>query len=120
MPTEPEPLTLAQAVHRAVNVVDPNDDDLADLLRRFEDADEPVSAVDDVAQRMAEAIGALDPEAEVPAVQVAGAVATYLAFRRDEVSDDDESLIRLAVRAEFDGNPPPNVAGWLDDHGIEY
>src|SRR5687767_4710654 len=110
MPTEPEPLTLAQVVHRAVNAVDPQDDDLADLLQRFEDADEPVSAVGDVDRRMAEAVGALDPQEEVPAVQVAGAVATYLAFRRDQVDDDDESLIRLAVRAEFDCSPPPHVA----------
>jgi hypothetical protein len=122
MPTEPEPLTLAQIVHRAVTVIDPDgvDEDLADLLVRFEDADEPVTAVGDIEQRMAEATGALDPEAEVPAVQVAGAVATYLAFRRDETGDDPDSIIRLAVRAEYDGKPPAHVANWLEAQGVEY
>ena len=62
MPTEPAPLTLSQVVHRAVEVCDPpgTDTDLADFFVRFEDADEPVSALEDVEQRMNEAAGAAE------------------------------------------------------------
>jgi hypothetical protein len=119
MPTEPAPVTLSQVVHRAVEVCDPagTDPDLADFFIRFEDADEPVTAIEDVEQRMAEAAGALDPEGDLPALQMAAAVATYLSFRRDEVDEDPNELLRLAARAEFDGNPPAAVANWLDEQG---
>ncbi|MEA2321919.1 MAG: hypothetical protein QOD81_1769 [Solirubrobacteraceae bacterium] len=122
MPTEPEPVTLAQVVHRAVQVVDPTGSEgLDDLLERFEDADEPLSSAqaDSVAQRIAEGIGALDPQEEDGAVQMAGAVATYLAFRRDEVSEEPGALLDLAARAEFKGKPPDVVRAWLADNGIE-
>ena len=122
MPTEPEPVTLSQVVHRAVEVVDPDGGEgLDDLLERFEDADEPLSAsgADDAAQRIAEGIGALDPQEEDGAVQMAGAVATYLAYRRDEVDEEPGALLELAARAEFDANPPEVVRAWLADVGIE-
>jgi hypothetical protein len=122
MPTEPEPLTLSQVVHRAVEVVDPDGGEgLEDLLERFEDADEPLSAVgaDNAAQRIAEGVGALDPQEEDGAVQMAGAVATYLAYRRDEVDEEPGALLELAARAEFDGHPPEVVRAWLADLGIE-
>jgi len=120
MPTEPDPITLSQVVHRAVEVCDPagTDADLADLFIRFEDADEPVTAVEDIEQRMAEAAGALDPEGDIPSLQMAAAVATYLAFRRDQLDDDPDEILRLAARAEFNGNPPPAVANWLDEQGV--
>jgi hypothetical protein len=120
MPTEPAPLTLSQVVHRAVEVCDPDGTgtDLADFVVRFEDADEPVSGLEDIEQRMAEAAGALDPEGDSPSLQMAAAVATYLAFRRNEVDEDPEELLRLAARAEFNDNPPPAVANWLEDQGV--
>lgn len=117
MPREPEPLTLSEAVRIAVDAVDPNGGDprLADLLLRFEDRDEPISAVADVEEQVAEATRALDVEGDDPALTVAGAVITYLAFRRDEAHGADPSrLIELATDAEFDGHPPPAVAAWLE------
>jgi hypothetical protein len=122
MPTEPEPLTLSEIVQRAVVVVDPDGNEgLDDLLERFEDDDEPLSSVqaDIVRQRIAEGAGALDPQEEDPAVQMAAAVATYLAYRRDEVDEEPGALLELAARAEFDGKPPENVRAWLADAGIE-
>ncbi|MEA2382687.1 MAG: hypothetical protein QOH72_2658 [Solirubrobacteraceae bacterium] len=122
MPTEPEPVTLSQVVHRAVLVVDPDGGEgLDDLLARFEDADEPLSATgaDSAAQRIAEGIGALDPQEEDGAVQMAGAVATYLAYRRDEVDEEAGALLELAARAEFNGHPPEVVRAWLADLGIQ-
>jgi hypothetical protein len=47
------------------------------------------------------------------------AVATYLAFRRDEIDQDPQDLLRLAARAEYDGQPPDNVRAWLEAQGVE-
>jgi hypothetical protein len=49
VPTEPEPVILSEVVQRAVEVCDDGSSDgLDDLLARFEDADEPIAAVEDV------------------------------------------------------------------------
>jgi len=121
MPTEPQPVTLYQVVHRAGEVVDPEgaDVDVTDFMARFEDSDEPVTAVEDIGERFAEAAGALDPQQESGALQVAAAVATYLAFRRDEAEEEPDELVRLAVRAEFHDHPPRPVADWLELNGVE-
>jgi hypothetical protein len=37
---------------------------------------------------------------------MATAVATYLAFRRDQLDEDGEELLRGASRVEFNGTPP--------------
>jgi hypothetical protein len=113
--------TIAEVVHRAVEVVDPDgvEDGPAALLERFEDRDEPVTATDDIEVELAEAKGAVDPQDEDPATVMTLAVATYLAYRRTELGRDREELLRLAARAEFDGNPPELVAGWLDAQGVE-
>lgn len=120
MPTEPDPVTVSQVVRRAVEACELGDvdDRLDDLLLRFEDADEPIAAVPDIEQRIAEVTGTLDPEGDDPALAMAGAVIVYLAFRRDEIAEDAEELLRLAARAEFDGSPPPSVRQWLDEAGV--
>jgi hypothetical protein len=115
------PPTLADVVHRAAEVADPAgaNDGVSDLLRRFEDRDEPVPADADVELEIAEAKGALDPQDEDPEMVMTAAVATYLAFRRTEVERDREELLRLAARSEFHGQPPDNVLAWLEDQRIE-
>jgi hypothetical protein len=120
MPTEPQPPTLAQIVHRAAEVCDPagSEEGVSQLLARFEDRDEPVTAVADVETEIAEHKGAVDPQDEDPAVTMAAAVAVYLAYRRDELSEEREEVLRLAARAEFDGHPPPPVADWLAAQGV--
>jgi len=123
MATDPDPVTLAQLVHRAAEITDPAgaDDDVVLLQQRFEDADWPVSGIlDSIEQRMAEAAGTLDPQEDSPGLQVAAAVAVYLAHRRDQMDEEPEHVLRMAARAEFDGKPPANVANWLDEIGIEY
>src|SRR4051794_23553626 len=116
MPTEPEPVTLSQVVHRAVQVVDPDGGEgLDDLLVHFEDADEPLSSAgaDSAAQRIAEGIGALDPQEEDGAVQMAGAAATHLAYRRAAGGEEPGALLELAARAEFNGGRPRSCgSGW--------
>ena len=122
MPTDPQPVTLAQVDHRAVVAVDPEGNaGIEDLLARFEDDDEPLDATGAqiAAQRIAEEAGALDPQAEDPAVQLAAAVATYLAFRRDEIDEEPGELLTLAARAEFDGRPPDDVRALLAERGVE-
>jgi hypothetical protein len=49
---------------------------------------------------------------------VAGATILYLAHRRDEMSDRDEDILRLAARAEYKGEPPEFIANWLTDRGV--
>lgn len=118
----PEPVTLSEVVHRAVKVCDPDrTEGLDDLLARFEDADAPLSSVEAgyAAEAIAESVGALDPQQEDAAMTMAAALATYLAYRRDEVDDRDEAaLLARAARAEFDGHPPANVSEWLAARGV--
>ena len=118
---EPEPLTVAEAIQRAAEVTDPSgaDADVGELVAQLEDADEPVTAVADLSDRMEEARRAVDPEGDVPAVTMTAAVATYLGYRRDEVDQPPEDLLRLAARAEFEGQPPEEVSDWLTDQGVE-
>ena len=52
-------------------------------------------------------------------MQLAAAVATYLAFRRDEVDAEPGELLALAARAEFDGDPPDDVRALLAERGVE-
>jgi len=112
--------TVFEVVKRAVEVVDPDGDQgTEEFLLRFEDRDEPVAGLQERAeQEFAEAAGAIDPDGTDPAIQMAGAVATYLAFRRDEITDVREDILRLAARAEFDGSPPQIVADWLESEGV--
>jgi putative intracellular protease/amidase len=116
VPTEPEILTLAEAARRAAEAVDPdgNDDAVNDFVARFEDRDEPITAVADIEELIAEATHRIDVDESDPALTLAGAVVTYLRFKRDGVDTDDERLLQLAADAEFEGNPPPAVAAFLE------
>jgi hypothetical protein len=122
MPTEPRPVTLRDVVFRAVDACDQTgvDAGLGELLERFEDADEPVGNPAEARARIDAALGDLDPDAMDGALQTAGAVAVYLAYRRDQVADAPGELLRLAVRAEFDADPPTPVAQFLATAGVNY
>jgi hypothetical protein len=113
--------TLFAIVHRAAEVCDPegSEEGASELLRRFEDRDEPVGDASQAEQEIAEAKGAIDPQDEDAVAMMTAAVAIYLAYRRDELEDDREDLLLLAARAEFDARPPEPVASWLAGQGIE-
>jgi hypothetical protein len=113
--------TLFALVHRAAEVCDPSatEEGAAELLRRFEDRDEPVGDPAEAEQAIAEAKGAIDPQDEDPVAMMTAAVATYLAYRRDAVDDERADLLVLAARAEFDGKPPEPVASWLAAQGLQ-
>ena len=117
MPTEPEPLTLAEVVHKAVEVCDDGSSDALDeLAARFEDADEPITAIDDIEAMLDETLG--EPDDGDPPFRMARAMITYLAFRRDEIGEEPDELLRLAARAEFDGKPPEDLGRWLTARGV--
>jgi hypothetical protein len=120
MPTEPQPVTVAEVVHKAVECcsLSADSDGLDALLLRFEDADVPISTVGEIEQLVAEVIGAIAGDAPEPELQMAGAVIVYLAYRRDELGADPLELLTLASRAEFHGKPPPDVEQWLEQQGV--
>jgi hypothetical protein len=102
MPTDPHTPTLAEVVHTASEAADPTGGDalVTEFLTRFEDRDEPVTTVGDVEEQLAEAHGIIDPDRDSEALRDAVAVATYLAFRRDQLGADPDDLIRRATSAE--------------------
>jgi hypothetical protein len=102
MPTDPHTPTLVEIVRAACEAADPSgaDDRVTELLTRFEDRDEPVTTVGDVEEQLAEAHGIIDPDRDSQALSNAVAVATYLAFRRDELHEPAGELIRRATKAE--------------------
>jgi hypothetical protein len=113
--------TVAEVVKRAIEVcdLDGSDPGLPALERWFEDDDEPITAVSTFEERLTMASDGLDPELENPALAMAIAVALYLSFRRDEIDDDPDDLMRLAARAEWQGDPPTHVRDWLAASGVE-
>jgi hypothetical protein len=120
MPTEPRPISLFDIAKRAVEIADPAERDLrlGDLLAQFEDADEPVTAIENLEERVALAVEGVDVEIDDPAVSMAAATILYLARRRDELHDDPSKILRLAARAEWKGDPPQQVVDWLADRGV--
>ena len=119
MSTEPEVPTVFEVMKRAVEVCDPEGayPETADLLARFEDRDEPVTALANPDLEITEA-AALDEGVAEPVEIMAVAVSTYLAHRRDEIDDDRFELLSLAARAEFEGEPTPDVLDWLSSEGV--
>jgi hypothetical protein len=121
MPTEPQPVSLADVVRRAAQTVDPDGTDavVGDFEMVFEDADEPIRALDDVPARVGTALADLDPAVANGSLSMAGAITIYLSYRRDELTANPEELIRLAARAEWPDGLPAVVRDWLDERAIE-
>jgi hypothetical protein len=117
----PGPVTLFEVAKRAVEICDPagSDPRLGDLLAQFEDADEPVTGIENLEERVAIAVEGVDAEIDAPAASMAAATILYLAHRRDELRDEPEKILRLAARSEWKGDPPYAVRDWLADRGVE-
>ena len=116
MTTDRTLITLSDLVRRAGAIVDVDglDDAVAAFVLRHEDDDIPVRGIlDDLEERIAWGAD------ENPPVVMAQAVVLYLAHRLDEIDDDAESILALAARSEFDGEPPQPVAEWLEANGID-
>jgi hypothetical protein len=115
------PVSTFDVVKRAVDIVDPDDEDpdMGRLEQQFEDADEPVTTVENLEERVALAVEGIDPQIDSPSVSIAAALILYLAHRRDELDDDPDDVLRMAARAEWKGDTPDAVRDWLDARGIE-
>jgi hypothetical protein len=105
MPTEPLPPTLFEVVNAACDVVDPTgqDADVAEFFARFEDRDEPVTAIlPRVAEELAVVQRSIDVDGGSENLQHAVAVATYLAFAHDELHElrrlDRDKLVERALK----------------------
>jgi hypothetical protein len=109
--------TVSEVVRRAVELADPDETNrrLGSLQRQLEDDDEPITAVENIDERLAIALEGADVEGEDPAVSVAGAIARYLASHPGEVGSDEspEGIIRRAVEAQWHRTPPAGVEAWL-------
>jgi hypothetical protein len=107
--------SVSDVVRRAVEICDPDDVDqtLGRLEEQFEDDDEPVTAVENLEERLAIALEGTDNEGDNPAVAVASAVVLRLAAHPDQLDRDPEHVIRRAVEAQWHGDPPDFVADWL-------
>jgi hypothetical protein len=114
--------TVAQLVRRAVEICDPDDadPDLGRLEEALEDDDEPITAVENLEERLAIAAEGADYSIENPAVSVATAVVLYMAEKRSRLGDhvDPRELMRLAARAQWHGDPPDAVSDWLTARGV--
>jgi hypothetical protein len=116
MPTDRQLISLADLVRRAGAIVDPTGEDAAveELVTRHEDADEPVRGIlDGLEERL------LWGADEDPPIVMTQALVLYLAHRLDEVADDPDELLRLAVRSELGGSPPDRIRAWLAERGVE-
>jgi hypothetical protein len=108
--------TVADVVRRAVEICDPDDVDhtLGHLEQQLEDDDEPVTAVENLEERLAWALEGTDYDVEDPGVAVASAIVLYLGAHPGEVeSGDDEGILERAVRAQWRGDTPDYVDAWL-------
>ena len=103
-----------------MEICDPDGTDprLGDFLAQFEDADEPITAIQNLEERLALAVEGVDIELDDPAVAMAAATILYLAHRRDELGDEPHKILRLAARAEWKGDPPERIVQWLADRGV--
>ncbi len=113
--------TVFDVVRRAVEICDPEGHDgaLAAFLRRFEDRDEPATALGPRRTReFFEAADGLQGDLRDSGLIMAAALATYLAYRRDEIDDAPDDILRLAARAEFANHVPADVAAWLAERGV--
>ena len=120
MASEPAPPSFADVVHRAAELCDPSGEHPAvwELVSRLEDRDEPVTAVADIAAELAETTPRVEPAVTDPVLEMTAAVAVYLAHRRDQMAGKREDVLRLAARAEYDAEPPPEIVAWLDAVGV--
>ena len=109
--------TVAEIVRTAVDACDPQGRNpaLTVFATQFEDDDEPITAVENIDERLAIALEGTDYEGENPAVAVAAAVVRYLSDHPGEVDSgaNAENTIRHAVEAQWQGDVPEFVENWL-------
>jgi hypothetical protein len=58
-------------------------------------------------------VGHAQRDRSTPTIRRCRAVAAYLSFRRDERDEPADELLQRAADAEYEGAPPPELAGSL-------
>ncbi|HEX8647921.1 MAG TPA: hypothetical protein VF715_13580 [Thermoleophilaceae bacterium] len=114
-------VTVAQLVHQAVALCDPDGTDEActQLLLAFEDDDRAaVGLGGSLAEELRTSVDGLDPEHDSAAAEVAAAVAFYLSTKPTGGSSD-EATIREAVRVTWGSDVPQHVDDWLAAQGVD-
>ncbi len=114
--------TVAELVRRAAEICDPDDVEPAVTATSrcsSRTTTTPITAVENLEERLAIAVEGADYELEDPAVSVAVAVVLYLAAHHGHGHDarDPREVMTLAARAQWHGDPPSDVAGWLASRG---
>jgi hypothetical protein len=121
LPESIETLTVSDVVRRAVALVErEGGDEIApELLIAYEDDDRAVVGLGPGPwEELGSTAQGLDLEGDSGAVDVAAAVAYFLASQ-PEGGPDDASTIREALRIAWRGQPPDDVRAWLADHGLD-
>ena len=90
------------------------------IWEQLEDDDTPITAVENLEERLALAAEGADYEIDDQSVSMATAVVLYLASKHGHASGDrnPRELLELAARAQWRGDPPSAVADWLADRGV--
>jgi hypothetical protein len=113
--------TVSDLVRTAVEAVDPegSDEGIARFYAALEDDDRPVTGVDNLEERLAMVEDSVDHDVSDPGVTLVTAVVLFLASRGGsaDYDRDPDELIRLAVRAQWHGDPPEEVRDWLEGGG---
>jgi hypothetical protein len=111
--------TVDEAVREGAALCDPNGDDAAvrGLIESFEDDERPVTAVEDFVETLTSVERGIDPDQDTPAAQMAVAAAIWLSTNPAQEHHRDH-VLREAARLYFHGDPPPDVAEWLELNGI--
>jgi hypothetical protein len=119
-PGDREPIpTVDEAVREGAAICDPNGEDPAvrGLIESFEDDDRPVTAVEDFGETLTSVERGIDPDQDTPAAQMAVAAAIWLSTNPGQ-AHRREHVLREAARLYFHGDPPADVAEWLELNGI--
>jgi hypothetical protein len=110
--------TVSDLVRTAVDAVDPegSDEGVGRFYGALEDDDRPVTAVDNLEEHLAMVEDSIDHDVSDPGVTLVVAVVLFLASRGGsaDYDRDPDELIRLAVRAQWHGDPPDEVSDWLE------
>jgi hypothetical protein len=112
--------TVFEVVRDAAAITDPAGEETAvrELFEAFEDDDRPTPAVEHLLGDLMQTARGIDPEGDDPAVFATAAVAAWLAKHPGQVHDG-EHVLREGVRLAFHGHPPPSLAQWLEERGVE-
>jgi hypothetical protein len=112
--------TVSEVVRRAVALCDPEGEDptVSEFELAFEDDDRVATGLgDELAQELRTTAEGLDPEGDSGAVEMAAAVAAFLATK-PQGGDDRVHTLRVAAHVAWGDEPPPKVRAWLAEQGV--